>query len=311
MKNIIFLLLVTMSFTTSSCGRISSSNNNVGQIANAVDPDIDDSKLSKIRLYKEMTEDEKNKFVSDEAKKILAKISDGKYSYISPQGILAIRTAVDAYASRAVAEKFDSCEAGALFRSDLSSVLNRGAKIAPVINAAFTESKYNPLTGIYVAMTESEFCPCLKSSVGPTGIFQLNKKIALENKLKVAENVAPTVETDDRCDVKIASKAAANWLGHLQIMFGANGDNYDATYAIAAYNAGYENLNKDWEKLKAMTKASTISYWELMANKDQLSPQFQNENIRYVPKFFAAAIVGENPRVFGVDLDALSSAVPS
>ncbi len=35
--------------------------------------------------------------------------------------------------------------------------------------------------------------------------------------------------------------------------------------------------------------------------------QFNNENIKYVPKFFATAIIGENPQDFGVNLQPLST----
>jgi hypothetical protein len=44
-----------------------------------------------------------------------------------------------------------------------------------------------------------------------------------------------------------------------------------------------------------------------VANADLMSDQFQREAIKYVPHFFGAAIVGENPRVFGVDQAPLSS----
>jgi hypothetical protein len=49
------------------------------------------------------------------------------------------------------------------------------------------------------------------------------------------------------------------------------------------------------------------SFWTLVAHEEMLSDQFQRENIKYVPHFFAAAIVGENPRVFGVDMLPISS----
>jgi len=38
-----------------------------------------------------------------------------------------------------------------------------------------------------------------------------------------------------------------------------------------------------------------------------LSKQFQSENFKYVPKFFAAAIIGENPQDFGLKLQPLST----
>ncbi len=47
-----------------------------------------------------------------------------------------------------------------------------------------------------------------------------------------------------------------------------------------------------------------------MANANSLDQEFQTEDIKYVPKFFAAAIVGENPQSFGVDMAPLSAYKP-
>ncbi|MDQ3089490.1 MAG: hypothetical protein M3Q78_13025, partial [Acidobacteriota bacterium] len=53
------------------------------------------------------------------------------------------------------------------------------------------------------------------------------------------------------------------------------------------------------------------SFWTLAANRTALEgkagKQFNAENIKYVPKFFATAIIGENPQDFGVNLQPLST----
>jgi hypothetical protein len=49
------------------------------------------------------------------------------------------------------------------------------------------------------------------------------------------------------------------------------------------------------------------NFWTLYAHRDQLDDQFRNENASYVPAFFAAAIIGENPRNFGLSTPALST----
>ena len=49
------------------------------------------------------------------------------------------------------------------------------------------------------------------------------------------------------------------------------------------------------------------NFWTLFANRDKLDSSFQNESAWYVPMFFAAAIVGENPRNFDLQMPALSS----
>ena len=81
--------------------------------------------------------------------------------------------------------------------------------------------------------------------------------------------------------------------------------------AIASYNEGEGGLSTNLANaLKAaMSKSDDPerSFWTMVAHSQILSDQFQREAIKYVPKFFAAAIVGENPRVFGVDMQPISS----
>jgi len=38
-----------------------------------------------------------------------------------------------------------------------------------------------------------------------------------------------------------------------------------------------------------------------------LDKSFRNESVYYVPRWFAAAIIGENPQAFGLSTRALSS----
>ena len=44
------------------------------------------------------------------------------------------------------------------------------------------------------------------------------------------------------------------------------------------------------------------SFWTLIANQGKLDEYFQRENVNYVPRFFAAAILGETPWGFGIPL---------
>ena len=77
--------------------------------------------------------------------------------------------------------------------------------------------------------------------------------------------------------------------------------------AIASYNSGEGGLSTNLSTALASAAQEERSFWTLVANQGKLSSQFQKENIKYVPKFFAAAVVGENPQVFGVQLQPLSS----
>ncbi|HMS43149.1 MAG TPA: hypothetical protein PKE69_23170, partial [Pyrinomonadaceae bacterium] len=80
--------------------------------------------------------------------------------------------------------------------------------------------------------------------------------------------------------------------------------------AIAGYNSGQgaQRINLK-EVLQAKGKESR-SFWTMVENEDEMlskySTQFKKENVNYVPKFFAAAIIGENPQDFGVNQKPLS-----
>jgi hypothetical protein len=45
----------------------------------------------------------------------------------------------------------------------------------------------------------------------------------------------------------------------------------------------------------------------LTADRSKLDETFRYENVFYVPRFFAAAIMGENPQAFGLQMQPLSS----
>jgi hypothetical protein len=45
----------------------------------------------------------------------------------------------------------------------------------------------------------------------------------------------------------------------------------------------------------------------LTAARTKLDKAFQHESVHYVPRFFAVAIIGENPQVFDLQMQPLSS----
>jgi hypothetical protein len=81
--------------------------------------------------------------------------------------------------------------------------------------------------------------------------------------------------------------------------------------AIASYNSGEGGLGQNLKSALTAKESQERSFWTLVANKDVMSgkvgEQFRKENIKYVPKFFGAAILGENPRDFGINMVQLSS----
>ncbi len=76
--------------------------------------------------------------------------------------------------------------------------------------------------------------------------------------------------------------------------------------ALLAYNRGMQQTARDLKAFVNDTNRS-CSICAITANSSKLDATFQNENAYYVPSFFAAAIIGENPAAFGLQMQPLSS----
>jgi hypothetical protein len=78
------------------------------------------------------------------------------------------------------------------------------------------------------------------------------------------------------------------------------------TLALLAYNRGEQKTVAD---VRALVNDSTreCSICALTAARTRLDASFQNESVYYVPLFFAAAIIGENPQAFGLRAQPLSA----
>jgi hypothetical protein len=76
--------------------------------------------------------------------------------------------------------------------------------------------------------------------------------------------------------------------------------------ALLAYNHGGQKTTSD---LKALVNDQNkrCRICALAADRSKFDAPFQNENVYYVPRFFAAAIIGENPQAFGLQMQPLSS----
>jgi membrane-bound lytic murein transglycosylase D len=110
---------------------------------------------------------------------------------------------------------------------------------------------------------------------------------------------------DDRCKPEPAAHAAAKYMKFLQGRYGT--DPSSVPLAIGSYNSGEGGLSTNLKTALESNEGLPRDFWSLIANGDKLSKQFQAENFKYVPKFFAAAIIGENPQDFGVNLQPLST----
>ncbi|MDQ2747201.1 MAG: FHA domain-containing protein [Acidobacteriota bacterium] len=251
------------------------------------------------KKYQAMSDDEKNKYIAAKSEKIARIIGNQKSEAIPPAAVTEIKKYLDGYVSRLAKTRTDNCSQGGWVRSDFNTVLERATKNAPFIVGAFNGEGIEPQIGLYIAMIESEHCPCLESPTHAKGMFQFLASSAPDYGLP-AEN---------RCDAEPAAKAAAKYVKSLMGRFGTAPDS--VPLSIASYNSGQGNLSKNLDKVFAAVANQDRNFWTLVANQNKMeggaAKQFSGENVKYVPKFFATAIIGENPQDFGSNLQPLST----
>ncbi len=247
--------------------------------------------LPKGKTYMQMTDSEKRQYIEARAQKVAQMIGNKSGGKIPPEAITTIKRSVDGYASRVNAKRRTTCG----FGDNLQATFERASKNAPFIIRDFYGQGIDPQIGLYLAMIESEHCPCLESPTKALGLFQFLASTAPDFGL------AP----GDRCNMELSSKAAAKYMKMLAGRFGTGP--LGMPLAIASYNSGQGALSKNLETALKAEGSQERSFWTLVANAEKLSKQFQVENVIYVPKFFAVAIVGENPQDFGMTMQPLST----
>jgi hypothetical protein len=87
-------------------------------------------------------------------------------------------------------------------------------------------------------------------------------------------------------------------------------DSGSITLVLLSYNRGAEGVREGLRQLRG-TDNYERNFWTLLANGKTLDEIFNDENASYVPSFFAAAIIGENPQTFGLQTPPLSSLADS
>jgi hypothetical protein len=254
------------------------------------------------KKYAELTDAEKRDYVADRAMKVAQIIGNSASDKIPPAALSKIKADVDAYASRSRVKPFtgSQCRPG----DNLQATYERASKNAPFILKAFNATGTDPRIGLYLAMIESEHCPCLQSGTGPLGMFQFTQATGRLHGLDTKPGASPS-NPDERCEPEPAARAAASYMKSLTGRFGTGPSS--VPLAIGSYNSGEGGLSSNLVKALSSGEGLPRDFWTLIANGEKLSKQFQAENFKYVPKFFAAAIIGENPQDFGLNLQPLST----
>jgi membrane-bound lytic murein transglycosylase D len=168
--------------------------------------------------------------------------------------------------------------------------LERGAKYAPAFAKIFQAHDVSPLVGIYLPLMESEYRNELVSQAGSSGMFQFMEHTALRYGLTAEE----------RNDPAKAADAAARYLSELRERFAG-----DLWLSLLAYNQGEGNVDKLLGAVRE-ARGAACSICLLTEKKDALGIHFQGEGVSYTPAIIAAAIIGEHPQDFGVEMRPLS-----
>lgn len=264
----------------------------------------DNTRVPSGKLYQKMSNEEKNAYVRLKAEKVARIIGNTSGGSIPPEAVAQIRHWLDGYVRRINKPRKNDCSMRGWLSSDTVSIMERAKQNAPFIVREFNKQDVSPYVGVYLAFIESEHCPCLQSKTGPLGLFQFTRATGRAHGLDTRRGATPT-NPDERCQKAAAAKAAASYMKSLTARIGTG--SLSIPLAIASYNSGEGGLGKNLKTALTRSESQERSFWTLVANKQYLVEQFKKENIKYVPKFFGTAILGENPRDFGVNLLPLSS----
>ena len=241
------------------------------------------------KAYQQMSQRERAEFVALQARRIAAEMSGRDYEF-TPAFIEDVQQAVTHYTKR-----IGNDDVRALGKRDLRSVFERGRAEAPAITAAFRARNVSPIFGLYLPWIESEYLnlPSQKP-MGSIGMFQFLPQTGERFGLSA----------DDLMDVGKSADAAAQYIAKSLDHF--KSDPMKEALAILAYNRGAPRLTRELQLL-VNEQNKQCSICALNADRSKLDETFRYESVYYVPRFFAAAIIGENPQAFGLQSSPLST----
>lgn len=225
--------------------------------------------IQKNILYQIGARDEETDFLEGEIHKLMAEFGAEQYS-IPPE----FRQKVRVYVRR-----FTGTD-----RRNMQRALGPQRANLELIRKTLDEF-HLPKDLAFIVLVESGFRMKSRSSAGAVGPWQFVPNTARSLGLKVNRDV------DERTDVAKSSKAAGRYLRKLIADFGA-GQSF--MLALAAYNLGPTKVRRIIRKVENPIKQR--DFWYLYRTR-----AFPEETREYIPKIFAAIIVGRNPQRFGFE----------
>jgi hypothetical protein len=241
------------------------------------------------RTYQQMSQSERSEFVASQSRRIASEMSGRDYEF-TPAFVEDIQQALNQYTRRLGKDGAAGSE-----KRDLHFVIERAQNQAPTLIATFKARNVSPLIGLYIPWIESEYENIQKpNSMGAIGMFQFLPKTGELFGLSA----------DDLLDVGKSADAAARYITESLGKF--QDDPMKEALALLAYNRGAQQTARDL-KFLVNDQNKQCSICVLTADRSKLDETFRSENVFYVPRFFAAAIIGENPAAFGLKTQPLSS----
>jgi soluble lytic murein transglycosylase-like protein len=236
------------------------------------------------KVYIDMSRAERLEFIREQARRIAREMSGNEYEFTNAfEG--DIQKAVTRYAER-IGDRTG--------RTDLRVVFERAQTQASLVNAAFRARNLSPIFGLYLAWIESEYNNQAASPTGALGVFQILPSTGERYGLS----------TNDLLDVGKSADAAARYI--VDSLESFKDDPMKEALAVHAYNQGGQKVSRDL-KVVLDNQNKRCSICALTADRSKRDEAYKPEGVFYVPRFFAAAIVGENPQAFGLKMQPLSS----
>ncbi len=239
------------------------------------------------KLYTEMTEAEQLAFIDAREQEISARMGERPVR-LSEDALRAIKLHLDAYAARLGSTSTVHGD------DNLRAVYARAVPYLPLIGRSFSERKVPVLVGVYLPLIESEYESCLENDIGAKGLYQFLPSTA----------ELYGVSREEMCDAEKMTPAAAHYIADRMAELGEDAESM--TLVILSFNSGDGRVRDSLRRLRE-TGNSDRNFWTLHANRDRLRDIFNIENAYYVPRFFAAAIIGENPQAFGLGQQPLTT----
>ena len=239
------------------------------------------------KSYLEMTDAEQLAFIDTQEQRISTMMGD-RPGKLDEDALRAIKKQIDYYVTRS-----GSAPDTANIES-LESIYTRAHPYLPTIARSFAARKVPVIIGIYLPLIESAYRPCYESPIGAKGLFQFLPQTARHYE----------VERGELCDVEKVAPAAAHYIADHMAELGDDAESM--SLVLLSYNTGASWVRGSLRQLRD-SEDYERTFWMLFRHRDRLDESFRNEGAGYVPMFFAAAIIGENPRNFGLKMEPLST----